>query len=107
MVTFEDFSKIELKTAKILNASRVEGSEKLVILDLELGEEKRQIVAGIGKAYCPEDLIDKTIVIVANLEPKELMGIISNGMLLAAHDSEGNPVILIPEKEVSSGVKVS
>jgi methionyl-tRNA synthetase len=103
MITFDEFAKIELKTAKVLEANRIEGSEKLIVLILDLAGEKRQIVAGIGKTYNPEDLIGKTIIIVANLEPKSLMGIESNGMLLAAHDSEGNPVILIPEKEVNSG----
>ena len=107
MITFEDFSKIELKTAKVINSTRIEGSDKLIILDLELGEEKRQIVAGIGRSYAPEELIGKTIVIVSNLEPKELVGITSNGMLLAAHDIDGNPVILIPEKEVPPGIRVS
>jgi methionyl-tRNA synthetase len=103
MITFDEFAKVELKTAKVLEANRVEGSEKLIVLILDLAGEKRQIVAGIGKVYNPEDLIGKTIIIVANLEPKSLMGIESNGMLLAAHDSEGNPVILIPEKQVNSG----
>jgi methionine--tRNA ligase beta chain len=103
MITFDEFAKIELKTAKVLEANRVEGSEKLIVLILDLAGEKRQIVAGIGKTYNPEDLIGKNIIIVANLEPKSLMGIESNGMLLATHDSEGNPVILIPEKEVNSG----
>ncbi len=107
MITSEDFSKIELKTAKVLEANRVEGSEKLIVLILDLAGEKRQIVVGIGKTYNPEDLIGKTIVIVANLEPRILMGLESNGMLLAAHDSEGNPVILIPEKEVNSGEGIS
>ncbi len=103
MITFEEFAKVELKTAKVLEANRVEGSEKLIVLILDLAGEKRQIVAGIGKTYNPQDLIGKTIIIVANLEPKSLMGLESNGMLLAAHDPDGNPVILIPEKEVSPG----
>jgi len=107
MIAFEDFEKIELKTAKVLEANRVEGSEKLIVLILDLAGEKRQIVAGVGKTYNPEDLIGKTIIIVANLEPKALMGIESNGMLLAAHDSKGNPVILIPEKEVDSGGRIT
>jgi methionine--tRNA ligase beta chain len=75
---------------------------KLVI---DLGKEKRQLVAGIGKFYKPEDLIGKEIVVVVNLEPKNLMGIESQGMLLAA-DVDGEPVILIPEKEVPPGTKI-
>ena len=104
-ITYDDFAKVELKVAKIKEAVRVEKSEKLIKLQLEVGDEKRQVVAGIGKAYAPEDLIDKEIVIVANLAPKALMGIESHGMLLAAGGGE-NPVLLTPEKEIESGAKV-
>ncbi|OGM93055.1 methionine--tRNA ligase subunit beta [Candidatus Wolfebacteria bacterium RIFOXYB2_FULL_49_7] len=104
-ITYDDFAKVELKVAKIKEAVRVEKSEKLIKLQLELGEEKRQIVAGIGKAYAPEDLIGKEIITVANLAPKALMGVESHGMLLAAGGGE-NPVLLTPEKEMESGAKV-
>ena len=105
MITYDDFSKLELRIAKITAAERVEGSEKLIKLQLQVGPENRQIVAGIGKSYEPENLIGKQIVIVANLEPRSLMGLESNGMLLAA-DSEIGPVLLIPEKEVLPGAKI-
>lgn len=72
---------------------------------VSLGEEERQIVAGIGKAYTPENLIGKQIIIVANLEPRQLMGLESQGMLLAA-DSESGPVLLTPDKAVSAGSKI-
>ena len=104
-ITYDDFAKVELKVAKIKEAVRVEKSEKLIKLQLEVGEEERQIVAGIGKAYTPEDLIGKEIIIVANLAPKALMGVESHGMLLAAGGGE-NPVLLTPEKEIASGAKV-
>lgn len=104
-ITYDDFAKVELKVAKIKEAERVEKSEKLIKLQLEVGDEKRQIVAGIGKAYAPEELIDKEIVIVANLAPKALMGVESHGMLLAAGGGE-NPVLLTPEKDIESGAKV-
>ncbi|OGM94652.1 methionine--tRNA ligase subunit beta [Candidatus Wolfebacteria bacterium RIFOXYD12_FULL_48_21] len=104
-MTYDDFAKVELKVAKIKEAVRVEKSEKLIKLQLEVGEEERQIVAGIGKAYTPEDLIGKEIIIVANLAPKALMGVESHGMLLAAGGGE-NPVLLTPEKEIASGAKV-
>jgi len=104
-ITYDDFAKVELKVAKIKEAVRVEKSEKLIKLQLELGEEKRQIVAGIGKAYTPEELIGKEIIIVANLAPKALMGVESHGMLLAAGGGE-KPVLLTPEKEIASGAKV-
>jgi methionine--tRNA ligase beta chain len=102
---FEDFQKIDLRIGKILKAEKVEKSEKLLKLVVDLGDEKRQLVAGIGKVYEPDDLVGKEIVVVANLEPKNLMGIESQGMLLAA-DVNGEPVILIPEKEVPPGTKI-
>jgi len=106
MITYEDFKKVELKVAKIISAERVEGSDKLIKLALDLGSEKRQIVAGIGRAYKPEDLIGLEIAVVANLEPKTLMGIESNGMLLAASADDGEPVLLIPQKEVPPGAEI-
>lgn len=105
MINYDDFQKIDLRVAKILEAEKVAGSEKLVKLQIELGEEKRQIVAGIGKAYSPEDLINREIVIVANLEPRQLMGEASQGMLLAASTDEG-PILLQPDKEVPSGTNI-
>jgi methionine--tRNA ligase beta chain len=105
MVSFEDFQKIDLRIGKILKVEKVGKSEKLLKLIVDLGSEKRQLVAGIGKFYKPEDLIRKEIVVVANLEPKKIMEIESQGMLLAA-DKEGEPIILIPEKEVPPGTKI-
>ncbi len=107
MISIEDFKKAELKIAKILSAERVEGSEKLIKLKVSLGEEEeRQLVAGIGKAYEPEALIGKEIVIVANLEPRTLMGEESQGMLLAASEGDGLPVLLAPEREIAPGSSV-
>ena len=103
MITYEDFKKLELRVAKVIEVEKVEGSEKLLKLGLNLGGESRQIIAGIGKNYEPEKLLGKEIIIIANLEPKQLMGLESNGMLLAADSADG-PVILTPEKEVEPGV---
>lgn len=105
MITIDDFKKIELKTAKIISAERIEGSEKLLKLEVDLGKEKRQIIAGIGKAYNPEDLVGKEIIIVANLEPRSLMGLESQGMILAAN-AESGPVLLMPDKEVAFGTDI-
>jgi len=105
-INYEQFSRIELKVADIVSAERVEGSDKLIKLDIVLGEEKRQLVAGIGKSYEPEDLIDKQIVIVANLEPRTLMGLESQGMLLAAHDEDGSPILLSTDKKSPSGSSI-
>lgn len=105
-IKYDDFAKIDLRTAKILEVVRVEGSEKLVKLQIDVGElGQRQLVAGIGKTYQPEALVGKQIVIVANLEPRKLMGHESNGMLLAASNENG-PVLLCPESEVSPGAGI-
>jgi methionyl-tRNA synthetase len=104
-ITIDEFAKIELKTAKVLSAERMPKSEKLLKLQVSLGSEQRQIVAGIGKRYEPEALVGKTIVIVANLKPAKLMGIESQGMVLAAGDSEVHGLITILE-EVDAGTKV-
>lgn len=101
MITIDDFKKIDLRVAKIITAEHVEGSDKLLKLRVDMGEEQRQIVAGIGLAYTPESLIGKEIIVVANLEPRLLMGLESNGMLLAA--SSDHPVLLQPEREVAPG----
>lgn len=106
-ITIDEFVKIQLKTAKVLSAERVPKSEKLLKLQVSLGEgaEQRQIVAGIGKKYEPEALIGKTIVIVANLKPAKLMGIESQGMVLAAGDSEVRGLVTLLE-DVEPGTKV-
>ena len=104
-ITIDEFMKIQLRTAKVLTAERVPKSEKLLKLQVSLGTEQRQIVAGIGKKYEPESLIGKTIIIVANLKPAKLMGIESQGMVLAAGDSEVRGLVTILE-EVDPGTKV-
>lgn len=105
MINFDEFKKVELRIAKIIAAGRVEGSEKLLKLQVDLGNEQRQIIAGIGKAYEPEMLLGKEIAIVANLEPRQLMGLESQGMILCAADENG-PVLLCPEKEVPPGAGI-
>jgi methionyl-tRNA synthetase len=104
-ITIDEFMKIQLKTAKVLSAERVPKSEKLLKLQVAVGAEQRQIVAGIGKKYEPEALIGKTIVIVANLKPTKLMGIESQGMVLAAGDSEVRGLVTLLE-DVEPGTKV-
>ncbi len=112
MISFDDFKKVELRTARVLTAQRVEGSEKLIRLELEVGKNEegsattRQIVAGIGLKYAPEDVVGKTIVVVANLEPRKLMGLESNGMLLAASNDEQGPVLLTTIGDIDSGSEI-
>ncbi len=125
MINYEEFSKVELRVAKVLEASRVAGSDKLIKLILNAGDKKedgspvtRQVLAGIGKSYDPESLIGKQIAIVANLEPRkftiknkiseeQIEQVIweSNGMVLAASDDSGI-ALLNPDKEISSGSEI-
>ena len=104
-ITIDDFLKIQLKTAVVLSAERVPNSEKLIKLQVDLGTERRQIVAGIGKKYEPDALLGKRIVIVANLQPRKLMGIESQGMVLAAGEANVEGLVTVLE-EVAPGIKV-
>jgi len=105
LIGIEEFQKVQLKVAKILEAERVPKSSKLLKLQVDIGTEQRQIVAGIGKKYSPEELVGKTIVVVANLKPAKLMGIESQGMVLAAGDKEVLSLLTVQE-EVQLGSKV-
>ncbi len=105
MVNFEEFSKIDLRVAKVLSVETIENSVKLYKLEVDLGSEKRQIISGIAGSYSPEELIGKTIVLVANLEPKVIMGFESHGMLLAA-DRNDQPVLLTVDGEANPGDKI-
>lgn len=87
-ITYDEFAKMDLRVARILEASAVEGATKLVCLKIDLGTEQRQIVAGIAQHYTPEQLVGRNIIVVANLAPRRLRGLVSQGMLLAAHDGE-------------------
>lgn len=104
-VSYQDFSKLDLRVAQILSAKKVERADKLLVLEIDLGGEKRQIVAGIAEYYSPEELVGTQIVVVANLQPRKIRGLWSQGMLLAA-DVDGRPVLLRPDKPVPPGSKV-
>lgn len=104
MINFDKFKEIELKVGKVTGAERIEKTDKLLKLKVDLGKEIRQIITGIAQFYKPEDLIGKEIVIVANLEPKVLAGNESQGMILTAEGEK--PVILIPEEEVPPGAEI-
>ncbi len=106
MINFEDFKKLDLRVAKITAAEKVENTDKLLKLVLDVGGEERQIVSSIAEDYLAEDLIGRQIVIVANLEPREFKGIESQGMLLAAEGENGELALLQPDKEISSGTPV-
>lgn len=106
MINFEDFVKIDLRIGKIIEAEKVEGSSKIIKTTVDLGEENRQILAGIGKFYTPEELINKIVIVVANLSPKKIMGMDSEGMILAVKD-DNNLSLLGVDKEIKIGSKIS
>lgn len=105
LVDIADFSKIDLRVAKVLAAERVEKADKLLKLQVEIGAETRQIIAGIAEHYPPEALVGKRIVVVANLKPAKIRGIESRGMLLAAK-AGGKLFIVTPDGEIDSDAKV-
>jgi methionyl-tRNA synthetase len=104
-IEIDDFAKIELRAALVLSAEKIAGSRKLLKLQVDLGDEKRQIVSGISDAYEPEALVGKKIVLVANLKPAKLMGVESNGMVLAA-SVDGRAVLCTFDSDVAPGTKV-
>ncbi|MFN3698737.1 MAG: methionine--tRNA ligase subunit beta, partial [Dictyoglomus sp.] len=106
-ISIEEFKKVDLRVAKVISARKVENSDKLLLLEIDLGEEKKQIVAGIAEFYKPEEIVGREIIVVYNLQPAKIRGYESQGMLLAAKDSKGRLAILTPEKEVDPGSKVS
>jgi methionyl-tRNA synthetase len=106
-ITIDDFAKVELRVAQVKVAEKVKGADKLLRLEVDLGDHTRQIVAGIALAYEPESLIGRKIVIVANLKPRKLRGLESNGMLLAASlGEEGRPVLASFLEDVPLGAKL-
>ena len=106
MISIDEFRKVELRVATIRSAEPHPNADKLMVLHIDLGSEQRQICAGIRNHYAPEDLVGRQIVVVANLETAKLRGLESQGMLLAASD-EGRVILLMPEKTVEAGSKVS
>mgnify|MGYP001019734016 CR=1 FL=1 len=106
LITIEDFAKIDFRTAKVLKAEKVEGADKLIKMQLEVGNEKRQVVSGIAQYYSPEELVGKTLILVANLKPVKIRGEESKGMILAA--SKGKKLTLVTiEEDMPSGTKIS
>lgn len=105
-INYDYFSKLKIRIAEIKSAERVEGADKLLKLMVNLGDEERQIVAGIALSYEPDLLIGRKIVLLTNLEPAKIRGVVSNGMLLAASDENGNAILLQPDSDVPPGSKV-
>lgn len=106
IITINEFKKMDLRIGKISSAERVKGSKNLIRMEVDLGEEEpRQLVAGLAGFYEPEELIQKHIVVLTNLKPAKIFGLVSNGMLLAAVDGD-KVSIITPDQPVSLGSRV-
>ncbi|MBI4021506.1 MAG: methionine--tRNA ligase subunit beta [Candidatus Aenigmarchaeota archaeon] len=105
MITIDDVRKLDLRIGRIDKAEPIAGADKLLKLDVDLGSEHRQVVAGIAKVYQPDQLTGKQVVVVANLAPRMLRGVESQGMVMAA-DHDGTPILLCPDQEVPQGAQV-
>ncbi len=105
LITIDDFAKVDLRVAKVLEAEKVEKADKLLKMKLQVGDEVRQVVSGIAKYYTPEEMVGKTLILVANLKPAKLRGIESQGMILAASDENGLSLVTI-DKDMPSGAHV-
>ena len=105
-ISFAEFQKLDLRIGKIIEATQIPNSKKLIKITVEFGLEKRQAVAGLLKWYKPEELVGKKCVFLMNLQRRILAGVESQCMILAAEDSEGNVVVLVPEKDIAQGSKI-
>ena len=106
-IVYDDFGKIDLRTGIITAAQKVPKADKLLQLEVDLGFEKRTILSGIAMHFQPEDIIGKQVVVVANLAPRKMRGIDSNGMILMAEDADGKLHFVQPENTIAAGAKVS
>ena len=104
-ISFEEFKKLDLRIGKVVSAEKIVGSTNLLKLEIDIGKEKRQILAGISKYYEPKELVGTNLVIITNLEPKKMMGLESQGMILCAEVNE-EPVCLVPLRDVPPGARV-
>lgn len=107
MISIDDFDKIELKVGTIVASEKIEKAEKLLKNTVQIGEETRTIVSGIAKYYKPEELVGKQVVVVTNLKPVKLRGVLSEGMILCAYNTEKDKLVIVsPKKKIASGTTV-
>lgn len=105
MINFDDFSKLDLKIGKIIEANPHPDAEKLYLLNVDIGEKTVQVVAGIKPFYSSEDLLGKQVVVLTNLEPKSIRGVTSEGMILTAQ-GKNDVSLIVPDKNIDSGSKI-
>ena len=105
-ITFEDFEKMQFQVGEIIACEPVKKSKKLLCSQVKIGSQVKQIVSGIKSAYSPEEMVGKKVMVLVNLKPAKLAGVLSEGMLLCAEDAEGNLSLLTPEREMPAGAEI-
>ena len=106
LITIDQFATVKLVSAKVLSAKKLENSDKLLVMTLFDGERERTVVSGIAKHYSPEEMVGKTVTLVANLKPAKLRGVISEGMILCAENEKGELSLVAPEKPFDAGCEI-
>ena len=105
-ITIDDFDKVQLRVGEVLSCEPVKKAKKLLVMQIRIGDEVRQIVSGIAKYYKPEEMVGKKVAVVTNLKPCRLCGVESQGMILAASDDEGNLSVMTPDKDMICGSEI-
>ena len=105
-ITFDDFGKMQFQVGKIISCEAVPKSKKLLCSQVQVGSQVKQIVSGIKAYYTPEEMVGKQVMVLVNLKPAKLAGVLSEGMLLCAEDAEGNLALVTPEKPMPAGAEI-
>ena len=105
-ITFEDFEKMQFQVGEIIACEAVKKSRKLLCSQVKIGSQVRQIVSGIKSSYSPEEMVGKKVMVLTNLKPAKLAGILSEGMILCAEDADGNLALVAPEKDMPAGAEI-
>ncbi len=106
-ITFEEFSKVQLKVGRILSAENLPGYKKILRLIVDLGGEKREIMSGLAKHYQPDDIVNKNVIVCTNLEPRNFGDKVSDGMILAASNENGRPILLTVVEDMNPGSQIT
>ena len=105
-IEFADFDKIDLRVGVILEAEKHPKADKLLVFKVKMGTETRQVISGVAEYFKPEEMVGKKVLVLTNLKPAKLAGVLSEGMLLCAEDAEGNLALMTPEKDFHAGSEI-
>ena len=106
-ITFEEFSRVELKVGRVLSAENLPGYNKILRIVVDLGSEKREIMSGLAKHYQPDDIVNKNVIVCTNLVPRKFGDQVSDGMILAASNDNGRPILLTVVEDTNPGCQIS